>query len=148
MKYEFKTVDLDTFELVYTKNEEEKKIQFKRDIEMASYLDGITARARIKLNSYLAKMGMTEKDLIIKKVDGNKTIYDESNFRNCEKGFIGEESVNAVNELAEKCFKMNIIELFDEIGIDYQNDAVAVELFTNKFMTVIKGENKNPSQSK
>lgn len=149
MKYEFIKIDLDTYKLVYTnKDKKEVSIEFKRTNEMAKNLQGITAKARIKMFQQLSSMGLTKDDLIIKKEDGKgHTTYDETNYQEFEKGFIEEESIIVTNEMIEKCFKMNIKQLFEDMGLNFENvasqDIKQIELFTQKFVTIIKGEEEN-----
>lgn len=158
MKYEFKKNDLDSYTLVYTNKDKKQVVKdFKRTVEMGENLQGITARARIKMAIQLSKMGMSNDDLIIKKdLGGGKVNYDETNCRMLENQFIEEESVTSANELIEKCFGMNILDLFKDMGINVsENQQVTLEeqaqitLFTQKFMTIIKGddvEEKIPSE--
>lgn len=155
MKYEFKKNDVDEYSLIYTnKDGQEKKIDFKRTIEMASSLQGMTAKARIEMFKTLSKEGLTKDDLIIKRDLGNgKVTYDETNYRLLEQEFIEEQSMKIANDIMEKCFKMNILDLFKEMGIEInENEQITVEeqqqitLFTQKFMTIIKGnEDTTPS---
>lgn len=152
MKYEFVKVDLDAYKLVYTnKEKQETTIEFKRTNEMAKDLQGITAKARIKMFQNLSSMGLTKDDLIIKKDDGKGRVsYDETNYQEFEKGFVEEESVKTTNELIEKCFKMNLKELFEDMGVNFEKignkEANEIEMFTQKFILIIKGEeDKSPS---
>jgi hypothetical protein len=149
MKYEFIKIDLDTYKLVYTnKDKKEVSIEFKRTNEMAKNLQGITAKARIKMFQQLSSMGLTKDDLIIKREDGKgHTTYDETNYQEFEKGFIEEESIMVTNDIIEKCFKINIKELFEDMGLNFEKaesqDIKQVEMFTQKFATIIKGEEDN-----
>jgi hypothetical protein len=152
MNYEFTKLDLDTYKLVYTdKEKKEVSIEFKRTNEMAKAIQGITAKARIKMYQQLSELGMNKDDLVIKKDDGKGHItYDETNYQEMEKKFTEEETIITVNELIVKCFKKNLMELFIDMGMDIDNaslkDTKAIELFTQKFATIIKGEEeKTPS---
>lgn len=155
MKYEFIKIDLDTYKLVYTnKEKKEVSIEFKRTIEMAKELNGITMRARINLATKLSEMGLTKEDLIIKTEIGNgKTIYNEANYKILEDEAIQEQSLLTTNQIIEDCFNMNIQELFEDMGIDTNESNVSetlanqITLFTQKFLTIVKGgeEEKIPS---
>ena len=157
MKYEFKKNTIDDYTLIYTnKDGKEVKKEFKRTVEMAENLQGINARARIKMSLYLSKMGIKKDDLIIKTNIGNgKTNYDESNYRILESEFIEEESISSANDLIEKCFGLNILDLFTDMGVNIdETQQISVEeqnqitLFTQKFMTIIKGgEDKEQTPS-
>lgn len=150
MNYEFKKISLDDYELIYKKNDEEKKIPFKRTIGIAEMLEGITAEAKFKLADFLTKKGKTKDDLVIKKDLGNgKIIYDETNYLQLENQFIQEEQILTMNKIIEKSFNMNIIELFEELGIDTEStDPVLGQqmiLFGKKFMTILTQSDDTPS---
>lgn len=153
MKYEFVKVDLDTYKLVYTnKEKKEVSIEFKRTIEMGKELQSINAKARIEMFTGLTAMGLTKDDLIIKKKDGKgNIIYDETNYQEFEKKYIEEMSVSTVDELIRKCFNKNVLELFEDMGVDIKNakdnEIKEIELFTQKFVTIVKGDDeKTPSR--
>ena len=142
MDYEFKKISLDEFELIYNKDGEEKKIPFKRTVGIAEMLEGITAEAKFKLVDFLTKKGKTKDDLVIKKDLGNgKIIYDETNYLQLENQFIQEEQILTINKIIEKSFNMNIIKLFEELGIDATSTDPALgkkmALFGQKLITVL-----------
>lgn len=155
MDYKFSKIDLDEYELSYTnKNKEKVKIPFKRTVEMGQKIQGITARARAKMFIELTKLGITKDDLIIKKSDGKgHTTYDETNYQEFERKYIEEETLIVMNEIMESCFKKNLVDLFDDIGINtYSNDKDsinAVSTFSQKFGMIISknDEEKSPSAS-
>lgn len=142
MEYEFKKISLDEYELVYKKGNEEKKIPFKRTVGIAEMLEGITAEAKFKLGDFLTKKGKTRDDLIVKRDLGNgKVVYDENNYLQLEKQFIQEEQILTVNKIIEKCFDMNMVKLFGELGIDLTSTdpkkAKEMELFGKKLMMIL-----------
>lgn len=152
MKYEFKKIDLDNFEFIYTsKNNEQKVIPFKRTIEMATKIQGINASARIKMFKELTSLGMTKNDLIIRKDDGKGHItYDETNYQEFEKKYIEEESMKTMNDIINETLKMNMLDLFEDMGMNLMkqdNEVVEqISLFTQKFVTIISQEQeKTPS---
>ena len=157
LKYRFEKLSIDTYNLIYiNKDNQEEKLEFKRTIDMASKLQGVTARARIKMFKELTEQGLTKDDLIIKKKMGNgKTIYDETNYIEFEKKYMEEEQVIVINEIIESSFGMNMIELFNKLGIDLQSHdeelGKEMQLFGQKLVTVLsKGddeENKIPSDN-
>lgn len=147
MEYEFKKISLDEYELIYKKGNEEKKILFKRTVGIAEMLEGITAEAKFKLGDFLTKKGKTRDDLIVKRDLGNgKVVYDENNYLQLEKQFIQEEQILTVNKIIEKCFDMNMLKLFEELGIDLtSNDskiAKEMELFGQKLIMILTQEEK------
>ena len=101
MKYEFKELSLDNYELTYTSKDGKKKIlPFKRTVELATKLQGADANARLKMLDYLTKQGKTKQDLIIERtsVDG-KIIVDESNYREFEANFIQKEAIDLLIDI-------------------------------------------------
>lgn len=147
MEYEFKKISLDEFELVYKKDNEEKKIPFKRTVGIAEMLEGITAEAKFKLGDFLTKKGKTRDDLIVKRDLGNgKVVYDENNYLQLERQFIQEEQILTVNKIIEKCFDMNMVKLFEELGIDLTSTDPKIgkemEIFGQKLMMVLTQEEK------
>lgn len=147
MEYEFKKISLDEFELVYKKDNEEKKIPFKRTVGIAEMLEGITAEAKFKLGDFLTKKGKTRDDLIVKRDLGNgKVVYDENNYLQLERQFIQEEQVLTVNKIIEKCFDMNMVKLFEELGIDLTSTDPKIGkemgIFGQKLMMVLTQEEK------
>ena len=159
MKYKFEKTGIDSYILTYTNFEgKEVKKEFKRTIELAKKLQGIPAKARIKLYNYLSEMGLKKDDLITKiELGEGKTQYDETNYRNLENEFVTEESALCANDIIENCFNMNIIDLFKDMGINIENEMSQITIeeqnqisqFTQEFMSIIK-ENKQeiPSSSK
>lgn len=154
--YEFTYVKENTFKLIYTNKKGEKvEKEFVRNVETAKKLQQIQAKARLKMLLELNKMGMTKEDLIIRKDLGKgQVIYDETNFKEYEKGFIELEAVNTVDEIFKDCLGLGIVELLSDMGIDVnstkQEDAKTVEVLTRKFVAIITGnkeaeEEKQPS---
>lgn len=154
--YEFTYVKENTFKLIYTNKKGEKvEKEFVRNVETAKKLQQIQAKARLNMLLELNKMGMTKEDLIIRKDLGKGQVtYDETNFKEYEKGFIELEAVNTVDEIFKDCLGLGIVELLSDMGIDInsdkQEDAKTVELLTRKFVTIITGnkeaeEEKQPS---
>ena len=70
MKYNFNKVDQDTTELSY----KDKIFSIKRDIDLQKRIQEAIPKARVLMNVELAKMGLTKKDLVIERHEGNKTI--------------------------------------------------------------------------
>ena len=154
--YEFAYVKENTFKLIYTNKKGEKvEKEFVRNVEIAKKLQQIQAKARLKMLLELNKMGMTKEDLIIRKdLEKGQVAYDETNFKEYEKGFVELEAVNTVDEIFKDCLGLGIVELLSDMGIDInstkQEDAKTVELLTKKFVTIITGnkeaeEEKQPS---
>lgn len=128
MKYEFKQIDNDTTELSY----KDKKFTIKRDVELMKELQSATFKAKRKMIIDLGKEGITENDLIIKKVEGNKTIEDKRNIVALENEYIQEATMKLFDDLCIKYFDMSMSELMLDIGVlgEKESEAFGVELAT------------------
>ena len=136
MKYEFIKVDSDTTTLKY----KEKEFEFKKDVALMNEFQGLNAKARNKLIIDLAKEGLTTKDLTIKKEENGKTYYDNTNIKEMEKNYLNMESLNMFDRITNKYFKMSLLELIDDIGINDENE---VEEFSTKLIKVLTGKEEN-----
>ena len=121
MKYEFKEIGLDDYELHYTDKEgKEKVIPFKRTVKLAKELQSVEATARLKLMEFLTQIGKTKKDFIIERVVDGKMVVDETNWRELEKQFLDEQRLVSINEIYKQLFNMEIAELILDMNV--QND--------------------------
>jgi len=136
MKYEFIKIDNDNYKLKY----KEKEFEFKKDVALMNEFQGLNAKARNKLIIDLAKEGLTTKDLTIKKEENGKTYYDNTNIREMEKNYLNMESLNMFDRITNKYFKMSLLELIDDIGINDENE---VEEFSTKLIKVLTGKEEN-----
>lgn len=151
MKYEFIKKTLDEYELKYKKGNEEKIIPFKITNEIAKELSSIVKNANMKMYADMNKNGLTKNDFIIKKENNGIVTYDETNFNEFQDKYIKLEEALILNEIIEKMFKMNIKDLFEDMGIlalPENEQQVALLKFSTKLGTIIRGEEKNPSEEK
>ena len=84
----------------------------------------------------LSKQGMTVQDLIIKKVDGAKTIEDHSNKDFIEQGYIQQEQVKVIDNICKKMFNMDTSTLIIELGF---TDNEEIEGFYKEFGDILAG---------
>ena len=136
MKYEFIKIDNDNYKLKY----KEKEFDFKKDVALMNEFQGLNAKARNKLIIDLAKEGLTTKDLTIKKEENGKTYYDNTNIKEMEKNYLNMESLNMFDRITNKYFKMSLLELIEDIGINDENE---VEEFSTKLIKVLTGKEEN-----
>lgn len=136
MKYEFIKIDNDNYKLKY----KEKEFEFKKDVALMNEFQGLNAKARNKLIIDLAKEGLTTKDLTIKKEENGKTYYDNTNIKEMEKNYLNMESLNMFDRITNKYFKMSLLELIEDIGINDENE---VEEFSTKLIKVLTGKEEN-----
>lgn len=150
--YKFIKKGIDDYELQIGK----ETYNFKRTNETAKILQDVNRRTNIGLMKYLAQNGLTKKDFILEKTDGKgHTKIDETNYLELKKDFQNDVMMEILNELVEKDFKMNLIELFNKMGIDLnkndQKDQDEITKFTEEYLLIITGKDKSnntPSPSK
>ena len=150
MKYEFKEVSLDQYELIYTdKNGKEVIKPFKRTVELASRLQSGDAEARMELYSYLTKVGKTKEDFIIEKTENGKIIRDETNYREFESDFITKKSFEIAMEIYKDLFGMDFPELLVDMGLNEETAddfSKNMEKFSSELREIlIYGKKKTPS---
>ena len=118
MKYEFVEKGLDDYELHYTNKDGKEVIKpFKRTVELAHKLASADKDARMELFTYLTSIGKTKDDFIIKKEEDGKIIYDETNYREFESGFLQNKALEIAIRLYEDLFKMDFADLIMDMGI-------------------------------
>lgn len=157
MNYKIIKVETDSYELQY-KNAKNQFVTkpFKVDVEVGEILDSTTALARVKMAKYMAKLGITKDDLVIKTKDGKgNTTYNEQNYIDMEKEFVALESTEVLDRLIKKCFGMSTIDLFKDMGLDMENennlsseDQFKIQAFTQEFMLAITGRDKSETPRK
>jgi len=149
MKYEFKEISLDNYELHYIdKNGEEKIIPFKRTVEIAQKLQSADADARFEMLEYLQSKGKTKEDFIIEKHENGKIIRDESNYREFEASFLENKRMELLMELYEILFKKNVADLFLDMNVS-EKDSDKVQDFSLELREIlINGKTKTPSIQK
>lgn len=133
MKYEFIKIDSDTTELRY----KDKVFSIKKDIDLEKRIQEAIPRARILMNAELSKMGMTKKDLVIERHEGNKTYYDNTNIMDAEEQFQAIATMQVFDEIVSKYTNMTLAELMQDIGLDVneankENEQFGLDL-TNAF---------------
>lgn len=146
MKYEFIKIDSDTTELRY----KDKVFTIKKDIDLEKRIQESIPRARILLNAELSKMGMTKKDLIIERHEGNKTYYDNSNIIDAEEQYQGIATMQVYDEIIDKYCGMTLAGLMEDIGLNINEANKENEQFGLDLTSAFTGRelNKFPSKDK
>jgi len=114
MKYKFTKVDQDTTELSY----KDKVFPIKRDIDLQKRIQEAIPKARVLMNVELAKMGLTKKDLVIERHEGNKTYYDNSNIMDAEEQYQAIATMEVFDEILVKYTKMTLNDLIQDIDLN------------------------------
>lgn len=135
MKYAFKNIDADTTELSY----KDKHFEIRKDVDLMRRMQGLTVKARTNMMIDLSKQGISKKDLVLEKKEGNKTIYDNSNLLEIEQEYYNQASIDLIDELCHKYFSMGIIDLLQDVGV---NDKEA-EDFSKDLMVAFSGIEKD-----
>ena len=131
-KYEFKKIDADTTELKY----KDKTLTIKRNVELIKNLQTVNAKAKTKMFIELSKQGITKDDLTIKKVEGNKTYYDNSNVLAIEEQYVNEATLEVIDDV---CLGMVDMSLTDLI-LDMELDEKDTEQFGVEFVSILTGQ--------
>lgn len=124
----------------YTLKYKDKEINFHTDISIMRDMQSISKRARVKMVTDLSKQGVSLKDFTIEKKENGKTYFDNSNKAELEKAYIDEETTIVFNEIIEKQFGMDLLNLLQDIGLESEKD---ITKFSEELMTALIG--KTPS---
>lgn len=127
----------------YTLKYKDKELKFHTDLSIMKDMQSISKRARVKMITDLAKQGVSLKDFTIEKKENGKTYYDSSNKNELEKAYIEEETTIVFNEIIEKQFKMDLIELIQDIGLTEEKE---IEDFSKNLVQALIGQ--TPSEKK
>lgn len=146
MKYEFKEIGLDDYELHYTDKEgKEKVIPFKRTVKLAKELQSVEANAKMKLMEYLTQIGKTKNDFIIEREENGKIIRDETNYRELEKEYLDNQRLLSINEIYKQLFNMELAELIIDMNVS-EKDGEKYNQFSLELGDIIlNGKVKTPS---
>ena len=149
MKYEFKEISLDNYELHYinTKGEEVVK-PFKRTVELGTKLASADKDARMEFFTYLTSIGKTKDDLIIKKEVDGKIIYDETNYREFETNFLNNKALEIALKLYEQLFEMDFTDLVLDMGFKEEDVGTWAQFNTDLHDIIVNGKVKTPSNKK
>lgn len=143
MKYEFIRVDDDTTLLKY----KDKEITIKRDIELQVKIQSSVKRARIMMNKDLSSMGMTKKDLVIERHEGNKTYYDNANIMDVEEQYQTLAIQEVFEEIVKKYSGMTLEQLMLDIGLNAQTENEENKKFGEDLAKATMGKTeKSPSE--
>lgn len=130
MKYTFTKIDEDTTELRY----KDKVFPIKKDIDLQKRIQSAIPRARVLMSAELAKMGLTKKDLVIERHEGNKTYYDNSNILDAEEQYQAIATMEVFDEILVKYTKMTLNELIQDMELENEEVAVFGTDLTNAIM--------------
>lgn len=116
--YKIEYVDEDKRILKY----KDKELEFTKDVELASKLQELAKRTKIRMSVELAKQGISVNDLVIKTQKDGKTIEDHSNEDAIYKMYRGEEMFKILNEICTKYFNMTVVELIKDMELTQEQE--------------------------
>lgn len=126
--FKIEKLDEDNYKVVSLVNGAE--IPFKKNVELARRIQSVNANARLKMIKWMKENNITKNELIDKVEKNGKVIYDETNYRTIEQGFIQDESVQLGLELYKILFNKTVTELITELGFTSDNEDEALRLGT------------------
>lgn len=138
MTYKFEKKDADITILSYG----EKQFEIKKDVRLIKDFQDLNARARKRMLIDLSKEGISTKDLIIEKKEGNKTIYDNSNAKEMEDECIKEVTYELLDELCMRFFKMPLNDICEDLRLETEEQ---INDFNMKFIEAMTGKQVTPS---
>ena len=96
----------------------DKVFPIKRDVDLQKRIQEAIPKARVLMNVELAKMGLTKKDLVIERHEGNKTYYDNSNIMDAEEQYQAIATMEVFDEILVKYTKMTLNDLIQDIDLN------------------------------
>lgn len=141
MKYKFTKIDQDTTELSY----KDKTFSIKRDIDLQKRIQEAIPRARILMSKDLAKMGLTKKDLVIERKEGNKTYYDNSNILDTEEQYQAIATMEVFDEILKKYTNMTLNEIIADMELNEEEMSIFGTDLTNVLLGKYESEEVFPS---
>lgn len=140
-QFKINQLDEDTYEVVSLVND--KKLEFKKNVELARKLSNVNADARIKMIKYMKDNGIAKDDLIEKRTKNGKIYYDETNYRMLEQGFITDNALELARNIFKTLFDMQAedVIVYLEISSDKESNRLG-----NELRAILLGE-KTPKKS-
>lgn len=137
--YKIEYVDDDKRVLKY----KDKELEFTKDVELASKLQELAKRTKIRMSVELAKQGISINDLIIKTQKDGKIYEDHSNEDAIYKMYRGEEMLKILDEICTKYFNMTVVELINDMELTKEQELK----FGGDLMEALIGKEKSPKKS-
>lgn len=128
-------IDEDTYSLSSLANGE--TLIFKKNVQLSRKIQSVNANARLKMIQWMKDNQITKNDLIDKRTENGKIIYDETNYREIERGFINDETISLSQNITNTLFNMDMEALLLKLGFTNDDEKEANRLGTeiNKILT-------------
>lgn len=141
MKYEFVEVDEDIVELRY----KGKSFQSKRNIGIVKDLEDINRKAEVQFLIDLKKDGLSVKDLINERKEGNKTYLDYSNVDYLKEDYVSRKKIEFFEDFCKNITGMTLTELTKDIGLD-DNECITFGYDFSQMITGMRKQDEFPSR--
>ena len=138
-QFTIEQIDEDSYKAKSLVNE--KELNFKKNIELSRKIQSVNANARLNMIKWMKSEGLKKSDLIETTTKNGKVIYDETVYRDLERGFIEDEAIKIVGQIFNILFNKSIEEVMLELNITDKNEG-------NRFGVEIRSvlSNKTPSK--
>lgn len=134
-KFDIEKIDDDTYKVKSLIND--KELTFKRNVELARKIQSVNANARLNMIKWMKEENITKADLIEKTEKNGKIIYDETTYRDLERGFIEDESKKLAESIFNILFGKSAVDVMIELGFnnEYVEEARRFGEEINKILT-------------
>ena len=84
----------------------------------------------------LSNQGISLKDLVIEKHEGNKTFYDNTNKEELEQAYQNEATLDFFDNKCKELFGMDLTSLINDIGLEEETE---ISGFSETFVNILTG---------
>lgn len=144
MKYKFVEVEEDITELQY----KDKKFQAKRNLQLVKDYEEVERKAKIQFIKDLNQDGMSIKDLVVEKTEGNKTYLDYSNVDYLQSKYVEAKKLEFFENFCKSITGMSIEQLVDDIGLETGEEITKFGFEFSQMITGIRKQDDFPSEEK
>lgn len=132
--YKFEKINEDTYKLIT----DEKEFIFTRTVDLAKELQKVDLYATSYMADMLAARGETFENTTLKveRIEGNKTIVDETNFNMMKQEARKLANYDVMNLVFKKIFRKDYIEMLMDLKIDLE-DLNEVEKFVTELTQIL-----------
>lgn len=119
-QFKIEQIDEDSYKVKSLVNGNE--LAFKKNIELSRKIQSVNANARLNMIKWMKSEGIKKSDLIETTNKNGKVIYDETMYRDVERGFIEDEAVKLSSQIFNIIFNKSIEEVMLELSITNENE--------------------------
>lgn len=119
-QFKIEQVDEDSYKVKSLVND--KELVFKKNVELSRKIQSVNANARLNMIKWMKSEGLKKTDLIETINKNGKVIYDETMYRDVERGFIEDEAKKLSSQIFNIIFNKTIEEAILELNITDENE--------------------------